>query len=92
MRYSLWGIFTDEFGTVVNSASIAVYNIRTPTLATIYASWSGGSAVTSSTVFTNSFGLWRCYVDDNDFPMPGSEWDLVAKKPGYNTQSYTAVR
>jgi len=92
MRYSLWGIFQDEFGTVVASASIAVYDIRTTTLATIYSSWSGGLAVTSSTVFTNSFGVWRCYMDDNDYPMPGSQWDIVGKKTGYNTQSYTAVR
>ena len=92
MRYSLWGIFADEYGSVVSSASVAVYNVRTSTLAVIYSTWSGGSAVQSSTVFTNSFGLWQCYVDDTNYPMPGSEFDIVAKKTGYNTQSYTALR
>jgi len=92
MRYSFQGIVQDEFGSVVGSASVAVYNVRTPTLAVIYSAWSGGTAVESSTVFTNSFGRWQWYADDTDYPMPGSEFDLVMKKTGYNTQSYTAVR
>lgn len=91
MRYSFWGIFTDEFGAVVNSASVAVYNVRTTTLASVYSSWSGGSYVNSSTIFTNSFGRWQFYVDDTDYPFL-SQFDIVAKKTGYNTQSYTAVR
>ena len=91
MRYSFQGIVQDEFGSVVASVSVAVYNVRTTTLASIYSSWSGGSYVTSSTIFTNSFGRYQYYADDADYPFL-SQFDYVMKKTGYNTQSYTAVR
>lgn len=91
MRYSFWGVFRDEFGTVVNSARVVAYDVRTTTLASIYAAWSGGTYVQSSTVFTNSFGMWQFYVDDADYPLL-SEIDIVVSKAGYNTHSYTAVR
>lgn len=91
MRYSFQGILQDEFGAVVNSAQVIVYNVRTTTLANIYSAWSGGSYVTSATIFTNSVGRWQFYIDDSDYPFM-SQFELVMKKTGYSTQSYTAVR
>lgn len=91
MRYSFQGIARDENGVIVGSSQVAVFNVRTSTLATIYSSWSGGSAVTSSTVFANSGGRWQFYVDDSDYPFL-SEFDVVFTKTGFATQSYTAVR
>lgn len=90
-RYSFQGIHRDEFGDIVGSGTIEVWNIRTATVATVYTAYSGGTAATSGQVIANANGRWQFYIDDSDYPLT-SEFDLVMKKAGYSTQSYTAVR
>ncbi|MCL5885016.1 MAG: hypothetical protein M1377_06700 [Deltaproteobacteria bacterium] len=90
-RYSFQGIHRDEFGAIVGSGTIEVWNIRTPTVATVYTAWSGGSAATSGQVVADANGRWQFFVSDSDYPIV-SEFDIVMKKSGYSTQSYTAVR
>ena len=90
-RYSLQGTHRDENGTVVGSGTVEVWNIRTTTVATIYTAYSGGSAATSGQIIADANGRWQFYVDDSDYPIL-SQFDVVMKKAGYSTQSYTAVR
>ena len=90
-RYSFQGTHRDEFGNVISGGTVEVWNVRTPTIATIYTAYSGGSAVTSAQITADANGRWQFYVSDSDYPFV-SQFDLVMKKAAYSTQSYVAVR
>lgn len=89
-RYPLRGVIRDGNGKVVSSATVTVYESDTTTGATIYAAKTGGSAISSSQVSSDTNGNWICYVDSDDYPIV-SLFDVVVSKSGYVSQTYEDV-
>lgn len=90
MRLAFNGVIRDQRGNVVASATVIVYEADTTTPATIYDAKSGGSAVSGASMTTGSDGSFLFYVDDSDYTA-GSQFDIVASKTGYDTQTYSDV-
>ena len=66
-RYIYQEVLQDGKGNVVSGASITVYLAGTTTKATIYTTFTGGSADADSVVTTGSDGTYAFYVDEDDY-------------------------
>lgn len=91
-RYSFQGTCRDGNGHVIDTMSVSVKLAGTTTDAVIYAASSGGVAVPSSTVATDSNGHYIFYLDDADYPLHSQPLDLTFSKSGHNTITYSDVR
>ena len=95
-RYCIQGTFQDNSGNIVASGQVTVYECEDDesngSLATIFAAKTGGSAIAGSYVTSDSTGLWRFFYDDEDYPLPGSEFNLLFQKAGMNDTWRKSVR
>jgi len=87
VRAHYFNTITDQAGNAQANATITVYLAGTDTLATIYDSESGGSAVATSQVTTNSSGYFEFWVDTDDYDELTQEFKIVIEKSGLTTQT-----
>ena len=65
-RYPYHEAARDGNGVVISGATVVVYVANTTTPATIYATASGGSAITGATLTTDSNGRFNFWIDAAD--------------------------
>ena len=90
-RYIYQDYIQDGNGVIVASASIVVYLAGTTTLATIYSAESGGSAVSGSTVTSDSNGFFSFYIDTDDYAAD-QLFKITWSKTGYTGSSFDNLR
>jgi hypothetical protein len=83
MRKQYSDFVTDQNGTVIPGATVAVYLAGATTLATIYSA-STGAAITGSTMITGADGSYSFWVDSGDYG-DNQAFKIVATMPGYST-------
>lgn len=84
---------SDQNGRAIEDATVTVYawNGSDWTLATIYADYTGGSAITGSAVTTDEEGAFSFFASDDDYPLTTS-FRLVVTKENYQTKTLDHVR
>lgn len=88
-RHKFTGTARDGFGTIIASASVAVYLAGTTTAATIYAA-STGDADADSVVSSGTDGVFTFYVDETDYAT-SQQFKMVISKSGYTSVTYDNV-
>lgn len=88
-RYIYSGTTRDGAGKIISAATIAVYLAGGTTAASVYAAYSGGTAVNSVTSSTD--GTFTFYVDDSDYTAGSQKFKIVVSKTGYSSQTYDYV-
>jgi hypothetical protein len=70
MRYHFFGRVRDSAGNVQPNVSVYVYLTGTTSAATIYRTYSGGTAITTAPqFFSDADGYFNFYVDDAIYPV-----------------------
>jgi hypothetical protein len=85
MRYKFSGVFRDGAGNVVSGGSITVYLSGTTTLADIYTTPTGLTAVNSTTSSTD--GSFSFYIEEGDYYSDHTR-KLVLSRSGFTTKTY----
>ncbi len=85
-RFPFKRTMTDQRGNIITSGTVVVYDAGTTDLATIYES-EAGSAVTASTLTSDSDGDFEFWVDDSDYASAASRFKLVMSKTGFATKT-----
>lgn len=90
MRYNFKSVARDGAGNIVPSATVSVYLAGTTTAASVYATYTGGTAVNSVTTGTD--GSFEFYVDDTDYAGT-QRFKIVISKTGYSsiTRDYISI-
>jgi parallel beta-helix repeat protein len=90
MRYNFKSVARDGAGNIVPSATVSVYLAGTTTAASVYAAYTGGTAVNSVTSGTD--GVYEFYVDDTDYAV-GQRFKIYISKTGYSsiTHDYMTI-
>jgi len=89
-RYSYQGFTTDGTGRAIAEASILV-NEAGSTAATIYTTYTGGSADADSTITSDEdTGYFQFFVSDADYST-GDAFDIIISKTNYNTTTMEDV-
>jgi len=87
-RFIKQGVARDGAGNVIAGATISVYEAGTTTVANIYATASGGTAVNS--VESGTDGSFSFYVDDGDYART-QKFKIVLSKSNYTSQTWDNV-
>jgi len=87
VRAHYFNTVTDQAGNAQANATVTVYLAGTDTLATIYDSESGGSAIATSQVTTDASGYFEFWVDTDDYDELTQEFKIVIEKSGLTTQT-----
>jgi len=93
-RYFFQGTTKDGAGKVICDATISVYLAGSTTVASIYTSLTGTSAVNSTTsgsVISPAPGYWSFYTDAFDYDVEQT-YKIVISKSGFNPQTYDNVK
>lgn len=90
-RYALQGVLRDGAGSVIASAKVTVYDADTTDTSTVYAAKSGGSAISGASLTTSTSGVFKCYIDDNDY-VSGALFDITVSKTNYADQTYSDLK
>jgi hypothetical protein len=88
MRYNFKSVARDGAGNIVPSATVSVYLAGTTTVASVYAAYTGGTAVNSVTSGTD--GVYEFYVDDTDYAV-GQRFKIYISKTGYSSITHDYV-
>lgn len=94
MRYFFQGTSKDGTGRVVCDATISIYLAGSTTVASIYTSLTGTSAVNSTTsgsATSPAPGHWSFYTDAWDYDSEQT-YKIVISKSGFNPQTYDNVK
>lgn len=90
MRHIYQSVYVSKNGKGVPSGNITVYLAATSTLATVYTTLTGGSAVTGSVVQSDSSGNFSFYVDDADYGFT-QKFKIVLSKAEFVTTTYDNI-
>ncbi len=72
-RIPINGVYADGEGNIVVSGNATIYEFKSAdpsnpdTIATIYAAETGGSAIATGIVTTDSNGIYEAWIDDSDY-------------------------
>lgn len=90
MRYNFKSVARDGAGNIVPSATVSVYLAGTTTAASVYAAYTGGTAVSSVTTGTD--GVFEFYIDDTDYAGT-QQFKIVISKSNYSsiTRDYLTI-
>jgi len=89
MRFLYQGQFVDQSGNVVSDGTITIYLAGTTTLASVYTTLTGPTAVNSVT--SDSNGYFKFYHDNFDYDYD-QDFDIVLSKSGFLSKTYYNVQ
>ncbi len=89
MRYYFKGIARDGAGKIIPSATVSVFLADTSTVASVYTTLAGTTAVNSATSGTD--GVFEFYIDAFDYDY-GQTFDLTISKAGYTSKTYENIK
>jgi hypothetical protein len=92
-RYTIFqGWSADGNGKIIQSATVTITLADTSTPPTaLYEAKTGGSAITTGVITTDSTGFGVAYLDDADYPI-GTEVDITISKANFTTTYLYDVR
>ena len=89
MRFLYQGQFVDQSGNVVSDGTITIYLAGTTTLASVYTTLTGPTAVNSVT--SDSNGYFKFYHDNFDYDYD-QDFDIVLSKSGFLSKTYYNIQ
>src|SRR3990167_6682466 len=82
--------FTDQFGSVISSGTVTVYNANSTVLATIYSSSGSTASVSGSAITSGTDGFFNFWVDTADYSVT-SKFKFTLSKVNFTSKTYDDV-